>query len=165
MARGKHANMPSAVEINDYWETRDLPMAPTRQEDGDCFACGYPWDGMWGVDRAHIDPDAGEGPENLHLLCKGCHQQSEHLTGDDYRRWYNFRVAMSEFERFSTCPAVVVDAALRNPQRPPDMSDSDALDVARQLALRLAAQAHGAIDRALSELSEALTTTDTEQAA
>lgn len=99
MARGKHAGMPSVQAINDYWEARDLPMAATRQEDGDCFACGRPSTTMWGIDRAHIDPGGGEGPENLHLLCKACHVRSEYVTGDAYWRWFAYQVAISDFER------------------------------------------------------------------
>lgn len=53
-----------------------------------CFACG----GFFEVTtRCHITPKCEGGSdnvENLHLLCSGCHKESENISGDVYFNWF-----------------------------------------------------------------------------
>lgn len=52
-----------------------------------CFCCGQPGS----LDRAHIRPLALGGSnsvENLHLLCRSCHIESENFQGEGYWRWF-----------------------------------------------------------------------------
>ena len=87
----RRRKMASKEAIKDYWclkgvlpkifVERGIEVSP----DG-CFACG---DGRY-LERAHIQPHSKGGSgavENLHLLCKACHFESEHLTGDLYWTW------------------------------------------------------------------------------
>jgi hypothetical protein len=77
--------LPSVSAIRAYWE-------PKLQEadigwDGGCFACGM----QVPVDRCHILPRVFGGPDtvdNLHLLCRRCHFESEALSGDAYWDWF-----------------------------------------------------------------------------
>jgi hypothetical protein len=42
------------------------------------------------IERAHIVPDrdgGSPGPENLHLLCRRCHFESDHLAPSAYWHW------------------------------------------------------------------------------
>ncbi len=51
-----------------------------------CFACGVDFI----TERCHILPINHGGTndvENLHLLCKSCHQESEDLSGELYFEW------------------------------------------------------------------------------
>lgn len=53
-----------------------------------CFACGCVTKHL---DRAHIKPVISGGSntvENLHLLCKICHKESEFLEDADYWQWF-----------------------------------------------------------------------------
>jgi hypothetical protein len=58
-----------------------------------CFACGMEASGF---ERCHIFPRVKGGPEsadNLHMLCKVCHKDSEYLEGEAYWRWFWERTA------------------------------------------------------------------------
>lgn len=79
--------MPSRAKIAEYWSE--------HLEDGvdadSCFACGD----ILRLERAHIIPHAeggSAGAENLHVLCKPCHIESE-LTGGDYWKWFEYKRA------------------------------------------------------------------------
>lgn len=55
-----------------------------------CFACG---DGVY-LERAHIQPhcEGGSGlVDNLHMLCKACHFESEYFEGDRYWQWLTYK--------------------------------------------------------------------------
>lgn len=69
-----------------------------------CFACNINHlIGKGIVYRCHILPRAEGGSDkesNIHLLCKGCHEESENLRGEKYFNWF-FRMSMSiSFSRF-----------------------------------------------------------------
>ncbi len=51
-----------------------------------CMACGY----HKGIQRAHVQPLCEGGDHklsNIHLLCRNCHVESEHLSGESYWSW------------------------------------------------------------------------------
>lgn len=96
--------MPSKLEIYNHWkdwlDKNDVPKFYETHNgeitDDDkvnskkklyfCFACGR----QRSLDRAHIEPyNGGENDvvENIHLLCKRCHDESEFLSGDAYFDW------------------------------------------------------------------------------
>lgn len=81
--------MPNKKRILSFWSNHDLfteAGIEINESNADCFACGN----HVGVERAHILPLAEGGnnePENLHLLCKGCHSESESLSGTPYWKW------------------------------------------------------------------------------
>ena len=54
-----------------------------------CMACGV----KCTTDRAHIVPyaEGGHALENLSLLCKTCHTESEGLEIEVYREWMNYK--------------------------------------------------------------------------
>jgi hypothetical protein len=94
--------MPSKEEIAKYWGSR----LPALREDGPdscdmqfggvgkdgcfgaptCFACGK----GGRLERAHIKSIVAGGDnavDNLHMLCAGCHAESETLSGQAYWNW------------------------------------------------------------------------------
>lgn len=54
-----------------------------------CMACGV----KCTTDRAHIIPytEGGHALENLNLLCKSCHAESEKLPVEVYRDWISYK--------------------------------------------------------------------------
>jgi 5-methylcytosine-specific restriction endonuclease McrA len=92
--------LPSKDKIFQYWEQQLILLGkkPEWADPLDCFCCGA----SLPVQRAHIIPhDAGgaDTEENLHLLCHGCHQESEHYQGDMYWAWFKSKDVEEEFER------------------------------------------------------------------
>jgi hypothetical protein len=95
----KQRNMPSKNSIYDYWhklegrfelEKHGFELQTQFDLFGkrkvDCFACGA----TANIERCHIKAknEAGnDGVENLHLLCKSCHVDSEMLSGERYWIW------------------------------------------------------------------------------
>lgn len=81
--------MPNKRKILSFWNEHDLFIeegVEINGSDPDCFACGN----NVGIERAHILPiveGGGNEVENLHLLCKGCHAESENLSGKPYWNW------------------------------------------------------------------------------
>lgn len=100
-------NLPSPWAIYSYWADRhtdlqqdaegsvpvtELVINSRRNRAGDvtsahigCFACGRPE-----TQRAHIRARCVGGEdtvENLHLLCRGCHAETELLDGEPYWKW------------------------------------------------------------------------------
>lgn len=83
-------NMPSRKKIFDFWNGKLKPVV----NDNTCFKCGvtsiFDKDTII-VDRAHILAvcDGGlDELDNLHLLCKSCHRDSEAYSGDEYKLWF-----------------------------------------------------------------------------
>ena len=86
--------MPSDRQIKEYWKNVDgfvdlvgFDSVEEFCEDDYCFACGFT-DGK--LDRAHILARALGGSDfcsNLHLLCRICHKDSEHIYGENYKNW------------------------------------------------------------------------------
>lgn len=84
--------MPSRKQIADHWVGRcehdDIrPPGPFFGDVEACWACGWPCT----PDRAHIIDrcfDGLDGPQNLTLLCKGCHQRYPIICpGDEDVAW------------------------------------------------------------------------------
>lgn len=89
---GKARKMPSEFAIWNYWE-ENFPESLNDGQivRGQCWACGS----TSLLQRCHIIPkwQGGEDSvENLHLLCKVCHNESENLTGADYWKWYQYKL-------------------------------------------------------------------------
>lgn len=105
----KRADMPKKIDILEFWAERILKEYPDKyhmdiyfepQTDDDksykeynhwrtsvCFACGS----HIGTERCHILPVNQGGNnklDNLHLLCKECHLESEYLHGTVYWEWF-----------------------------------------------------------------------------
>ena len=77
--------LPTQKIIYRFWEERFL-KAGLNIEEKACFACGKGTN----LDRAHIKPKINGGSDlvnNLHLLCPGCHNDSEFIWGGSYWRW------------------------------------------------------------------------------
>lgn len=85
--------MPSKSNIVDYWNDNieKLGVYQTAQDEvfpEDCFACGK----MGNVERCHVFSkwQGGEDRvENIVLLCRGCHTESEDLCPDAFWVWIN----------------------------------------------------------------------------
>ena len=93
--------MPKSISIMDYWVNELIDdygkyWLDVYYDDDEivsvktsyCFACGS----SCGTERAHIVPAHFDGEhieENLHLLCKECHLESEWITDrDTYFNWF-----------------------------------------------------------------------------
>lgn len=95
--RAKQQRPPSKrLQIIRQWEPLLVDMGKVDPGElelhhqgsrGLCFACGF----EERLDQAHIHPRVRGGsdePNNLHLLCVHCHQQSEYLEGARYWQWF-----------------------------------------------------------------------------
>lgn len=88
MSRKK--NMPSKIKIFNYWNGK----LKNALSDNTCFKCGISNnDKKYNiVDRAHILSvfDGGtDNLDNLHLLCKKCHTESEAYNDLVYDLWFS----------------------------------------------------------------------------
>lgn len=89
MVKNNRGNMPSKVKVLKYWsdnEKFESEGIEINSSGADCFACGN----HLGVQRAHILPlnEGGDNSlSNLHLLCSGCHTESEFMSGKEYWVW------------------------------------------------------------------------------
>ena len=82
-------NMPSKIKIFNYWNGK----LKNASSDNTCFKCGISSNDneINIVDRAHILSvyDGGtDNLDNLHLLCKKCHTESEVYSGIEYDLWF-----------------------------------------------------------------------------
>lgn len=85
--------MAKGPEIADYWSHRLSKLGVYEHEQGElhareCFACGDDRH----VERCHIVPHAKGGLNevwNLVLLCRRCHDESEHMPEPMFWRWMN----------------------------------------------------------------------------
>ena len=100
MEKNNRKDMPKAKEILSFW-AEDLickygkfwlddfyEYGPDKEMTQVCFACG-----SWcGTERAHIIAiwEGGDNSlQNLHLLCKHCHLESEYITDKkSYFEWF-----------------------------------------------------------------------------
>lgn len=90
--------MPTARTIRLVWAMRLVEDGKADSVDQIifarhdwCFHCGIHYAMPGAPERAHITARAEGGsdsPDNLHLLCRLCHVQSEMLDGDDYWEWF-----------------------------------------------------------------------------
>ena len=92
----------------------------------DCMACGIE---DVQIDGAHIQPLQYGGSneiENIHLLCKPCHAESENLWGKEYEIWlklknefyskgaYNAVYCLDAYNRF-----LILDRIIRSAKKKP----------------------------------------------
>lgn len=99
--QSKRTDMPKTKAIKEFWAPRlfslrkildvDEILEPWKSTDGakieTCFCCGA----TGKLERAHIKALALGGDnsvENIHLLCKKCHLDSEPLSGNSYWTWF-----------------------------------------------------------------------------
>jgi 5-methylcytosine-specific restriction endonuclease McrA len=79
-------------------ELRVTPLYTDKSGIGcGCMACGI-LDST--LDRAHILPKAAKGSNyenNLHILCKACHAESEHKWGINYWLWIGIKSKLFKF--------------------------------------------------------------------
>lgn len=104
MAKYNRNNMPKPKEILSFWADKILNEYPNKfyldihyeqgitenEKTACCFACGN----NVGTERAHILPinQGGDNSlENLHLLCKECHIESENFFGNIYWKWFGLK--------------------------------------------------------------------------
>lgn len=85
---GRKRNMPSRKKIFEYWQDK----LSSAKDDNTCFRCNST--SIFGdsiiVDRAHIlavCEGGGDDVNNIHLLCKSCHKESEWFNGELYDLW------------------------------------------------------------------------------
>lgn len=82
--------MVTKKTIVRYWNCTlkgkiDVPFSEEQ-----CFACGD----TYIIERCHIIPRNSGGTDlvnNIHLLCKKCHIESEFLYGNVYWNWFNYQ--------------------------------------------------------------------------
>lgn len=83
-------NMPSRKKIFDFWNGKLKSVV----NDNTCFKCGVTSvlsEDTVIVDRAHILAVCEGGSDeldNLHLLCRSCHRDSEVYSGEEYNLWF-----------------------------------------------------------------------------
>ena len=84
----KQRKMPTQKAIYRHW-VKNMPDCCDEQfYEKQCFACGS---GSI-LQRCHINAKCEGGvddEENLHLLCKPCHLESEILQGSNYWEWFS----------------------------------------------------------------------------
>ena len=93
--------MPSELAIRAHWAKRlwaikGFDSEAEFLERGTCFACGM--DGI--IERAHIvarSVGGSDGCENLHILCRVCHKDSEYLDSERYMAWLVQRNPVDRF--------------------------------------------------------------------
>ena len=94
-------NMPSRKEIFNFWNGKIKSVV----NDNTCFKCGVTSildKDIIIVDRAHILAVCEGGSDdldNLHLLCRRCHRDSEVYSGKEYNLWF----LSKDREQFSKC--------------------------------------------------------------
>jgi len=88
--------LPRFADVFTYWaprlaaigkELNDAPHTKDGRTQASCFACGH----TRPVDRAHIKARLEGGDDsvqNIHLLCRFCHQLSETMAPGHYARWF-----------------------------------------------------------------------------
>jgi len=100
MDKKKRSDMPNKKIILNHWANRLIEDGkywmdviyddePINIQTSYCFACGS----CVGTERAHIIPLDNNGTnkvENLHLLCKECHIESESVSSLSlYKKWFS----------------------------------------------------------------------------
>lgn len=97
---GTRKGMATQAQIRAYWvdclwQKKGYDSPQEFLEKDNCFACGF--DGPGTLERAHItalSEGGGNDADNLHMLCRCCHHDSEMLSGDEYWRWFMQRNIM-----------------------------------------------------------------------
>ncbi len=94
----RREQLPTKRAIREYWapflvSCDKFISVPEVFEADVCFACGMIYRDRRdaNTEKSHIIAHCESGPEetwNLHLLCKGCHRDSEHLKGMPYWLWF-----------------------------------------------------------------------------
>lgn len=80
--------LPAKKIIQAYWRPILLKMGIDIGDDDTCFACGK--DNRFHLQRCHIlrvNYGGNDKVDNLHILCKSCHTDSEPLYHKRYWNW------------------------------------------------------------------------------
>ena len=86
MTDTRRYKLPSKKVIIRFWIDKLEKIGVEISYVEECFACGK----IWKLQRAHIKPIFNGGTnklDNLHILCTGCHDESEFLWGGAYWNW------------------------------------------------------------------------------
>ena len=102
--RRERPNLPSEKKIREYWQSTDIWLKKPTQfcsssellEKDVCFACGFMHNprkkkSTKSCERAHIlarSEGGSDTVENLHMLCRYCHLDSEMISGEKYWDWF-----------------------------------------------------------------------------
>lgn len=79
-------NMPTEHEIREHWSF--LGIYGITKSKHPCFACQLPG----GRYKCHVLAKCEGGSDdvdNIHMLCKTCHDSSEYLSGKLYWEWFD----------------------------------------------------------------------------
>jgi len=90
--RHKRKNFKES-DIRSYWANTNVwhekfDSVEEFLEEGTCFACGFDYEY---IEKAHIHALGFGGKDeldNIHMLCKCCHEASELLRGVLYWKWF-----------------------------------------------------------------------------
>lgn len=85
---GLGKNQPQKTLFGLYNINPDVNSLNIIEKTDFCFACGL----QKITQRAHIlavSEGGNDTVENLHLLCKSCHDESDMLSGQAYWNWFN----------------------------------------------------------------------------
>lgn len=105
----RRKSIPSEMKIRRHWapllwDKKGFDSEDEMMELGICFACGFTNMDSSTLDRSHITPRCYGGSdteENIHMLCKLCHKDSEGMAklGDQsrYWKWFYERSGLDRF--------------------------------------------------------------------
>lgn len=128
-------NMPSRKKIFDFWNGK----LKSAVNDNTCFKCGVTSvldKNVVIVDRSHILAVCEGGSDeldNLHLLCRSCHKDSEAYSGEEYNLWF---LSKSK-EQFSTSLFVLWDKGELNNNRLDDYFNKVKFDYIKNVSQEL----------------------------
>jgi len=96
--------MPSKNKIKQFWESKLIELNKFDKneifDDDYCFACGW----LIETERCHITAHCitqSDDVSNLHLLCRQCHKNSEHLgcNPNDLSDYWDWFMSMNQYKR------------------------------------------------------------------
>jgi len=106
MVNESRRKMPSRQKIAEHWFKYFKQKYDRDIDPNSCFACEGDTPGS--IQRCHIKPrwtGGDDSVENLHLLCKVCHYESEGFFGTDWHYWHWLTAVIEG--RFTTASEVM----------------------------------------------------------
>lgn len=91
-------SMPSKKKVYEYWQHKFNKIYNKDIQKDCCFACGF---NAPILQRCHILSKVDGGSDkanNLHLLCRFCHIESEFFSGESYSVWIKNKTDSLEME-------------------------------------------------------------------
>ena len=122
--------MPTKKQIIKYHfeNLKELGKIDCDSTDKMCFCCGLEKQ----LERAHILPKWQGGSdtvENLHLLCRNCHVESEGFSGDLYWDWFGSKNIYEEFSNNIKRQMKIVNSFMdRIKAENPDITDEEIVE-------------------------------------